>query len=75
MKFENASNRVWGNLYLVKDCDSEVTLQEAEVESLHKWTREELEAKIAECEGSGSIQITPDSIQAFKTMREKGLLE
>ena len=74
MKFEDEKNRVWGNLYFIDNFNEKVTLQETEVESLHLWTKEELEANIKLVEeGSQEMKITPDSIQAYKEFRKCGI--
>jgi len=36
-RFQDAKNKVWGNLYTVQ-YDGEIRLQEEEVESLELWT-------------------------------------
>ena len=50
MKYEDEKNRVWGNLYFIDKFNEKVTLQESEVESLHFWKIDELEANIKLCE-------------------------
>ena len=63
-KYEDANNRVWGNVFGVHyDIDvSTMKLQEEEVEYITLMTRDEILQKIED----GSEKFTPDGILAFK---------
>ena len=41
IKFEDANNRVWGNIFAVEYDGRELVLQESEVDAVEKWTVKE----------------------------------
>jgi isopentenyldiphosphate isomerase len=75
-KFEDSTNRVWGNLYFVDNFSSKLTLQASEVDSIHLWTEKDIEFNIHLVEvKSDDCKITPDSIMAYRELLSRVSLE
>lgn len=68
IKFEDETNRVWGNLYAIQ-YDGDVKLQAEEVDEILFWNKDEIQKRI-----DAGDKITPDSIMAFKELMEMGVL-
>ncbi len=64
-KYEDASSRSWGAVFLTK-YDGKITPQPEEVEEVELWSQEEIDAKIKE-----GLKITPDSIALWRQLQEK----
>ena len=71
IKFEDAKNRVWGNIFAVEYDGRELVLQETEVDAIEKWTVKEVLERI---ENEKEWQITPDGKLAFLQFLKLGVI-
>ena len=71
IKFEDANNRVWGNIFAVEYDGCELVLQETEVDAIEKWTVKEVLERI---ENEKEWQITPDGKLAFLQFLKLGVI-
>ena len=71
IKFEDANNRVWGNIFAVEYDGRELVLQETEVDAIEKWTIKEVLERI---ENEKDWQITPDGKLAFLQFLKLGVI-